>query len=159
MKACTNLNNGCKAGSSLIEVMVAILLLAILSIGTVASVMRFQESVGDQGHKRAVIAAAHRRMEEVRSELYPHFHDERVDGINIRNNWVYLSYNGMSFNRHASDPGSRVNVNGVPRTIQTRVRFVDTTDGSYVTAECLEIEVSVATAQGQDILLRSLYAN
>ncbi|MDF7824473.1 prepilin-type N-terminal cleavage/methylation domain-containing protein [Pontiellaceae bacterium B12227] len=148
-----------KAGTSLIEVMVAMLLLAILVIGTVGSAVRLGDTVAIQGHKRAAIAAAHRRMEEVRSELYPHFHDERVDGINIGNSWVFLSYNGLSFNRHSSDPEEMVNINGVQRAIQTRVRFVSTATGAFFTAECMEIEVTLVTGQGENIELRSFYAN
>lgn len=157
-----------QAGSSLIEVMVALLILAILVIGTVASTARLGETVARQGHKRAAIAAAHRRMEEVRSVLYTHFSETEnpADGIAIGGDWVFLSANTNradatvpAFYRHGSAPGETVPVNGLPRAARTRVRFVDTSAGSFATAQCLEIEVSVATGAGDPVVLRSLYAN
>lgn len=135
------------------------LLLAVLVIGTVAVATYSGETIAVQGHKRAAIAAAHRRMEEVRSELYTHFLNVKVNNINIQEDWVFLQYSDSTFSRYGSDQGESVDVNGVSRAIRTRVRFIETTAGNYADAQCLEIEVTVETGGGGDVVLRSYYAN
>ena len=159
MKTCVHLNRDKKAGFSLIEVMIAMLLLAILVIGTVAIATHSGETIAVQGIRREAIAAAHRRMEEVRSELYTHFLTVKVNNINIGDEWIYLSYADTTFLRSKDDPEETVVVHGASRAIRTRVRFVAAAEGNYATAQCLEIDVTVETGAGGDVVLRSFYAN
>ena len=149
-----------RGGFTLVEVMLALLILSILVIGGMTFVAHSSGTIAQQNNKRAAISAANRRMELVRSVPYTTFTDEWEVGSSP----VYLEYNYQTdeFSHFSENPWETVLINGKSRNILTKVRLVNSlTFSGLDPVQCVEIEVRVNSgANGtEDVVLLSYYSN
>ena len=113
------------SGFTFVEVMIAMIILALLAIGGGAFLSYSRTHVDIQRNKRAALEEANKRLEELRASGY--------DATKPTNNnyvVVYLQKSGNAWNRRSSDPGETVSINGQTMPIVTTVQFVDVDGGS-----------------------------
>lgn len=131
-----------RSGGSLIEILVACLILAVVAVGTAACLYLSQGATAVQRNRRTALELANSRLEELRSAPYASicpsagnanlFYIDRLTG-----NWrVTGAYHDES-----------VLVNGRARRITTTVRRVDA-DGGAVSWDCVRLAVSIAYGSG-----------
>lgn len=173
MKICVfKTNSTLRAGFTLVEVMIALLMLSILTIGGAAMLSRASETIAYQEHKRAAIEAANQRMEMIRATPYTAF-DGYLSGVSL-NAWVLLKWAGTTFEKY-SDSGSSslyvaidganvdaeaVQINRASMNMVTRIRRVQRSPtGSSLVGKCIELDVIVDYRPGSGDLVRlqSLY--
>jgi type II secretory pathway pseudopilin PulG len=120
-------DNRARNGASLIEAMVACLVLACLAVGAAALFARSQADVATQRNKRAVLEAVQGRMEELRrcayADLAPPTQDYAVH---------YLAGAPGSWTHQATDPNEGCVANGLTLPVTTTVQYrdVDTSDAT-----------------------------
>ncbi|HMP75849.1 MAG TPA: hypothetical protein PKE12_06085 [Kiritimatiellia bacterium] len=127
-----------KAGTTLVEVVVAILLLSILALAGAASLSWSRSTVAIQKSRRMAVEIASSRLEEIRAAPYTAVRP-------ALNNYTtyFLSRTTGVWVVTAADPGETVEVNGRPRAMRTTVRYIDT-DGGSSSYDALQVSVRVA---------------
>ena len=120
-------------GSSLVEVMFAMVILAVMTIGTSAYLYQTGAGVAFQGNRRAALEAANSRLEHTRVSNYS---DLAPSDANV----YYLYRSGSTWARASANPNETVAVNGDNCPMDTTVRKVT---ASNPTREYLVIHVSV----------------
>jgi len=123
-----------KSGFSLVEIMVAVLILTVLALGGAAILYRAGGTVAIQNGKRAAISAANRRLEQLSTVPYA---DIASSGyINRFNNVV------------ASEPDETVTINGRQRKIVAKVDKM--MDASWPAREFARVTVQVDFRSGEN---------
>jgi type II secretory pathway pseudopilin PulG len=132
-----------RSGATLVEVIMACLILGILAIAATESIRYSKSMTITQRNRRTATDIANGRLEDVRSVSYTNVASGTVNGT-VR----YLRRNASSWSILNSDPGETVVVNGRTRPIVTTVQYIDA-DGGATSYDCLRILVRVnVTASG-----------
>ena len=150
MKNCyPNSNPGRRArhGASLIEVLVACVLLAVMAVATSASLQYARSTAALQRNRRQALDLANSRLEHVRASAYT-----AVRPPALNTSLYYLRYTSGVWSVHASDPGESAQIAGRSRPMRTTVRYVDV-DGGGLTYDCLRVAVSVQYSQQTNSLV------
>ena len=142
------------AGTTLVEVMIAIVLLGVIAVGGAAFLYRSRADITIARDKRVALEAANSRMEALRLSPYGD-----IEPSNIGASSCYLSGAPGSWTLSGSDPDETVTINGRAFDMITRAEYRDI-DGGVVSDDCLLISVSVQSRLGSDdvVYLESLYA-
>lgn len=157
MKTCSKKRNRAqRSGFSLLEVMIALLLLSVMTIGGAAMMMHSGETLAYQENKRAAIEAANRRMELIRSTASTYF-----NGLNVGQKY-WLEYNGTVLVTSGSNPNENILINGSSMPITTEVMKIERTKSSgqsYAAVEVYLLTVTVDYRPGSSdtIVLESFY--
>ena len=109
-----------RQGSSLLEVMVAAVVLAVIVIGAGAYQALSSAQVTAQRDRRAATAFAESRLEEIRATSYNGM--KALMPSPSTYNTYYLSRNGAGWNLFNADPGEVVTNHGFARPITTTLR-------------------------------------
>lgn len=145
---CTFVSN---RGATLVEVLIAGLILTVLALGSAGYVYYSRLTIGVQRDKRAAIEMAHTRLEALRAAP--------AAGIASSANGDYTLYyvadTGGSWGRYASDPGETWNCNGMNRSIVTSVRKIDL-DGATSKAEAIRMTVAVWYRPDESVTLQTI---
>jgi Tfp pilus assembly protein PilV len=126
-----------RSGATLIEILVACLILAVVAVGTAACLYLSQGATAVQRNRRTALELANSRLEELRTAPYT-----AIDPTANNTNLYYIDRLTGSWHVLSSDQGETVNVNGRSQPITTTVRFVDA-DGAGVPYECVRLTVTV----------------
>lgn len=132
------------AGLTLVEVMIAIVILTIMALGSAAFLYHSRVGIFYQGNKRVALEAANSRLEEIRASQYD---DVKPTGSDY--NTHYLSGQVGNWVLADSDPGETKNINGRTLPIVTRVRYMDI-DGEPDSYDYIRITVSMGYRAGID---------
>lgn len=126
-------------GTSLVEIMIAMLVFVIMVIGTSSYVVHGRSSVLLQGRRRVALEVVNSRLEALAAERFESLVSRtRTD--------YYIAWDGSRWNESDSDPGETVSVNGVAGSpITTRLQRVPGAGGQM---EFLRVRVSVAYRAG-----------
>lgn len=147
---------------TLVETLVACLVLAILALAGAAVLYDALLQMGVQKGRRQALAAATSRLEEIRASPYtlitppakdaflPHYyylsHIRDASG-----NWQY-GIDNWQRPLPTSDPGETVTIRGTKRPITTTVTYVDI-DGGLTSHDALAVSITVAYGPGaQDVV-------
>ena len=135
-------DDGASKGFTLVEVMIAMIVLAVLALGGASFLAYSRMQVDVQRNKRAALEAATGRMEELRAAGF----DETKP---TSNNYVatYLARAGNAWVRSSSNPGEAVSLNGHTMPMATTVQFVDV-DGGSASYDCALFTVEVGYRVG-----------
>ena len=125
------------SGFTLVEVLIAIVILAVVAIGSVAFIYHSQAGIIFQGDKRVALEIANSRLEEIRASQYSDIHPVN-DDYDIH----YLSGQIGSWTITDSDPGETKGINSKTLPIVTTVRYMDI-DGGSSTYDYVRIAVSI----------------
>lgn len=126
-----------RSGTSLVEVMVAVVLLAVLAIGGAASLHLARSQMVSQRNHRMALEVAGGRLEALRAAAYT-----QVTPLvqNYVANFVDLMTGAWRVS--AADPGETVSIGGRARPMVTTVTYVDADAGS-ASYDLLRFRVSV----------------
>jgi len=133
------------AGLTLVEVMIAIVILTVMALGSAAFLYHSQVGIFYQGNKRVALEAAGSRLEEIRASQYNDINDIMTSDYNTH----YLSGQVGNWVLADSDPGETKNINGRTLPIVTRVRYMDI-DGEPDSYDYIRITVSMGYRAGID---------
>ncbi len=114
-----------RSGATLVEVVMAILLLSILAVAGAASMNLSRGMASVQKNHRTALEIASGRLEDVRAAGYASI---RPSASNY--NAYFLSRTGANWVVSSSNPGETVLVNGRSRPMVTTVQYVDIDAGS-----------------------------
>ena len=130
-------------GFTLVEVMVAIVILMVMALGSAAFLYHSQVGISTQGDKRVALEAASSRLEEIRASQY-----DSIKPPANNYNVYYLSGQAGGWTRTENDPGETRNINGKTLPIVTKVRYMDINGGpdSYD-----YVQITVSTGYRTDI--------
>lgn len=135
-----------RAGSTLVEVLIAAMILSIVVMGTSAQMYYARFIQTRQLAKRTAIEAATARLEELRTEGF-----DRLAAV-IPQDYAthYLTQAGGAWSAHDVDPGEQCAGNGQTLALVTTARFADI-DGGAPSFDYLELSVRVpVNASGSD---------
>jgi type II secretory pathway pseudopilin PulG len=149
-----------REGATLVEVMVAAVILLVMALGSTAFMYHSRADIGIQRNKRVAVDVANSRLEEVRASNY-----DDIKPTSQNYNTYYLSPAGSTWAIGTSDPGETVAINGRAYSIATTVRYIDVdagtsyddTSSSY---DAVRITVSVEhrVNSSDAVALQSIYA-
>ena len=123
-------------GFTLVEVLIAIVILTVVAIGGVAFIYHSQVGLIFQGDKRVALEAANSRLEELRASQYGNI-TPTGDDYDIH----YLSGQIGSWTITDSDPSETKTINGKTLPIVTTVRYMDI-DGGFNSYDYIRITVN-----------------
>ncbi len=126
-----------RAGATLVEVMVASVVLAILALGVAASMALARGKTNVQRDHRSALELANARMEELRAAGY-----NEVKPTSLNYTTYYLAKTTSVWTISAGDPNERVLLNNQLRPLRTTVQYVDI-DGGSASYDCLKLTVRV----------------
>lgn len=126
-----------RAGTSVVEIMIACVVLAVLALGAAASIEKARVGTTQQRNRRAALEAANSRLELLRQSGYV-----QVSPATLNYNLYYLRYTGGVWTVMSTDPGETVNLYGTNRPMVTRVQYVDV-DGGSTSYDALRFNVTV----------------
>ena len=126
-----------RSGTTLVEVLVSCLILAVIAVGTGACLSLSRTDASVQRNRRTAMELANSRMEELRSALYS---DLVPPAANY--DTCFLDFMTGAWRVSATDQGETVTLGGRSRPIVTTVQFMDA-DGGSASYDCLRISVSV----------------
>ena len=109
-----------KQGASLVEVVVAMVVLATLAIAGAAFLAQARGDVSNQRNRRAAVEVAVSRLEAIRTSLYSDVAPPTKDYT-----IYYLVPNAGSWTHVTSDPGESTNINGRTLLLTTTVQYTD----------------------------------
>ena len=130
-----------RAGTSLVEIMIASVVLAVLALGVAASMEHSRSKSMMQRQRRTAAEVANGRMEALRAAIY-------TDLLPLAQNynWYFLRFTGNVWSVSSSDPSETVTINEQNRPMRTRVQYVDA-DGGSASYDCLRLQVQVQFAR------------
>lgn len=127
-----------RRGATLIEILVACLILAVVAVGTAACLYLSQGATAVQRNRRTATELAGSRLEELRTAPY-----DSIKPPAKNYNVYYISRaSGTWTTPAATDPGETNRVNGLWQPMTTTVRYVDA-DGGGATYDCLRLAVTL----------------
>jgi prepilin-type N-terminal cleavage/methylation domain-containing protein len=140
--------NGGICGFSLLEVMVAVVIVSIIAAGGLGYSHYAHRKVRENELAVASLAMANSRMDFIRS-IPSTIRDVPRNGIRVGTTPVYIS-GGNSFVYTVTDPDEPVTINGHPGTIRSWIRYVNTRTppGRALAGRVLEIDVVVEYGDG-----------
>jgi prepilin-type N-terminal cleavage/methylation domain-containing protein len=149
-----------RQGFSLLEVMVASLILAVLAVGGATMIYHTGMRVQIQGHKRVALELANLRQEVARSQFY---YD--IAGGYGAGNEIYLEDvdNDDILETSASEVSEEFDLGGFKYTMVTEVSRWDSSDADnprpHFFSEHLEVVVRVEyrNATGENVELRTIH--
>jgi len=113
-----------RAGTTLVEVLVGALILAVLAVGTAGYLYHARSETAQGGDLRLSLEVANTRLEELRMADY-HAIKPPTDDYNIH----YLAKLGTNWNHNATDPGEMVVMDARDFSIVTTVQYLDLDGG------------------------------
>ena len=134
--------NDRSSGFTLVEVMIAMIVLALLALGGGSFLLYSRMQVDIQRNKRAALEVATGRLEELRASGYNATKPAKNDFVA-----VYLAKAGEAWAQSSSDPGETVTINGQTMPMETTVQFVDV-DGKSPSYDCTLFTVQVGYRLG-----------
>jgi Tfp pilus assembly protein PilV len=142
------------SGSTLVEVMVALLILAVMALGTAAFMYHGRSSVYAQRDRLAVFELANGRLEELRAEPYTTFTDTLPETYDVY--WMRKRAGAWEFYNVRRTQNLLVNRSRRYR-ITTTVQYVDA-DGGTPSYDMLQFTVSMRYRTGDtDEVILSTY--
>ncbi len=138
---------GCRRHyTSLIEVMVAIVLLSVLILASASYLQHSATSVIVSRNRRAVIAAANRRLEELRATPY-----RRLAPSSQNDTLYYLLPDGRTWQVSTDDPEENLVVNDISLPMVTTVQYGDRDpDDARQTYDYLKLTVRIKYRLGRE---------
>jgi Tfp pilus assembly protein PilV len=136
-----------RAGTSLVEIMIASVVLAVLALGVAASIEQSRSKNMMQRQRRTAAEVANGRMEALRAAAY-----SDLLPLSQNYNWYFLRFTGNVWSVSSSDPGETVTINQQNRPMRTRVQYVDA-DGGSSSYDCLRLQVQVQFARDVNSLV------
>ena len=137
-----------RSGTTLVEVLVSCLILAVIAVGTGACLSLSRTDASVQRNRRTAMELANSRLEEIRgapySDVCPASQSYDVNFVD----WMTGSWRVSN-----ADQGETVTIGGRTRPISTTVQYMDV-DGGAATYDCLRIAVSVAYGGGPEDVVR-----
>jgi len=113
-----------REGSTLVEVMVSSLLLAIIAVGSAAYMYHAHADVLKARNQRVALEESNLRLEELRVSGYDEIKPP------MQNFSVYfLGKSGTNWVHSSTDPNETVLVNGLTMPMSTTVRYLDVDGG------------------------------
>ena len=124
-----------RGGTTLIEVMMAIVILLVIALGTSTAFQLSQSLANGQRDRRLAMEKTNGRLEELRAATYtdisPPFNNYAIYYVDrITGNWRISTAN----------PGEIIILAGQPHPMSTTVQYMDI-DGSSNSFDCLRINV------------------
>lgn len=136
-----------KSAFTLLEVMLAVVVVGILVVGGLRYTIVSAEIIQNQKDARVTDAIASRRMALLLNRPYTDYVDDANDlDVADSQDYFFLKEDsvGETFSATATDPGETVSINTATGAIRTRVRLMDTKKpGTTVVTQCVELEVLV----------------
>ncbi len=130
---------GCgRCGTTLVEVLVATLLLSLLAVAGGAYIERSCSEAANQKHRRVALDVAGSRMEALRAAGYSAIKPTGLDYAAR-----YLAPSGSGWAQSLSNPGETTNLNGRLFRIVSTCRYLDV-DGETPSYDHVALSVSVA---------------
>ena len=126
-----------RSGTTLVEVLVSCLILAVIAVGTGACLSLSRTGAAVQRNRRTAMELANSRMEEIRGALYAAI----VPPVASYDTY-YLDFITGAWRVSATDQGETVTLGGRSRPMVTTVQYMDV-DGGPASYDCLRISVSV----------------
>lgn len=135
---------GCpsKSGTSLVEVIIAILILAILVLAATQSIRYSKTMATQQRNRRVALEIANGRLEDTRAAAY-----NQIAHATKNSDVRYLSRGTNSWTISSSNPNETTVVNGRARPMVTTVQYLDA-DGGSASFDCLRVAVRVYYGPG-----------
>jgi Tfp pilus assembly protein PilV len=127
-----------RTGSTLIEVLMAAVILTVVVLGTSAQLYFSRSDQLRQLTKRTVLEAASTRLERLRAAGF----DALAAAIPQDYDSHYLVQAGGAWTAMDTDPGDELEANGRTFPMTTTVRFGDI-DGGPASYDCLQLAVNV----------------
>jgi prepilin-type N-terminal cleavage/methylation domain-containing protein len=145
------LNRACR-GMTLVEVMLATLVLALLAIGGGAFLQHGTGQVMTQQSERVAAELANGRLDELRASGYASF-KPTVSNYTI---W-YLQKLSNSWARTSTDPSETVTVGGKVYPMRTTVQYQDV-DGGAASYDYVQLTVAIRFRAGstEEVVLTTL---
>ena len=140
-----------RAGTTLIEIMVAIILLTVIALSS-SVCLRYSQSLNNvQRDHRLAMERANGRLDELRAAT--------VTDISPTNDYAvyYLDRISGNWRISSANPGETFPLSGQPRPIITTIQYVDI-DGSSNSFDCLRINVRAqyGAKTGDVVMLETL---
>jgi Tfp pilus assembly protein PilV len=140
-----------QAGTTLIEVMMGVMLLAVVSLCSSLLLSRTHTILAQQAGRRVAVHLADARVEALRASPY-----QSVFQL-ASNATVYVRAAPGGWIASAGDPQEVAVVAGRTYGVTTRLTAVDL-DGVALRTDCLLVEVSVRPPAGAQVALSTYYA-
>ena len=144
-----------RCGATLVEVLVACVILATIAVGTAACLYLARGGTTVQRDHRTALEVANSRLEEVRSAPYTSVARTNVSSYAV----YYLDRIGGTWHMSATDPGETVKVGNTTRPMTTTAQFVDA-DGGTASYDCIRVKVRVPyhTGTSDSVTLETIRA-
>lgn len=126
-----------RAGTSVVEIMIASVVLAVLALGAAASIEKTRVGTTQQRNRRTALEMANSRLEQLRQAAYT-----QVRPASQNYNVYYLSNTGGTWSSFSTDPNEQVVLYGNSRPMRTQVQYVDV-DGGAASYDGLKLTVRV----------------
>jgi prepilin-type N-terminal cleavage/methylation domain-containing protein len=150
-----------KAGFSLVEIMTATVILAVLAVGSAAILANTGVIIRGEKNKRMAVERANERLELIRQTSFSDLEPPQVKKLY----YLDADSDGTSFVRdndgkvihYSSNPGDTIEVNGVDRSIDTALVLTNFVTGTS-TVGFVQATVTIThnDATGEDIQLQSI---
>ena len=127
------------AGATLVEVIVACVILMVMAIAGATSLYLSRGSINVQRNKRLAVEIANSRLELLRGTNY--WSITNLFGVTDYS-VHYLSRVGATWQRSVTDPGEKVAVGPLSMPITTTAQYQDM-DGGSSSYDCLRLTVTV----------------
>lgn len=142
-----NLTVKLKKGFTLIEIMLAIIIVSILVAGGLRYTVLSATLIQNQKDTRCADVIAAGRMELLLARSYADYIEDADDlGVDNSQAYFYMQYNSANglFTAKKTDPQETVTINNTTGKIRARARIMDTKNpGNTVVSTCVELEVLV----------------
>ena len=143
-----------REGTTLVEVMFGIVILAIMAVGGAAFMYQSRASVDATRNRRAALEAANGRLELVRSSTY-----DAIKPPAETYTIYHVRRQGSGWTHSVSDPSETVVINTHALPLRTTVQYIDI-DGGAGSYDCVEVTVSAdyRLATGENVTLQTMVA-
>ena len=126
-----------RRGATLVEILVACVILAIVAVGTAACLYMAQGATAVQRNRRTAVELASSQLEELRSAPYA-----LISQLGNNYNIYYIDRLTGNWRVTGANHDETVLVNGQRRPITTTVQWFDA-DGAGDIRDCIRLKVSV----------------
>jgi len=137
--------NGTKQGGTLIEILLACLILTILAIAGATAIYQTGSGMAVQKNRRIALEVANSRLEVIRSQAYTNLTklislDYSIDPIRINASGAFQAGSGET-----------VSIGGKSMSITTTIQYVDA-DAGTATYDYLRVTASVQYRSASDVV-------
>jgi type II secretory pathway pseudopilin PulG len=141
------------AGATLVETMVAAVILMVMAVAGGAFLYSGRAGIAFQRNRRAALEAAASRLEAVRASAY--------EDLRLPPGWTnaFLSGGPGNWTMTSTDPGVTVTLNGFSAPAALQVAPLDV-DGASPAQDCILVTAAVGYRDGDPnrVTLRTIYA-